>query len=142
MKRDYSYLRGNKFAMGHKPNKTSFKPGMIPWNKGLKGIHLSPESEFKKGHRLTERKPLFYVTIRIDKNSTYRWWIKIEQPNKWIEYAKWLWVSSHGPVPDGYVVHHIDKDSLNDSLDNLESLTRKEHINKHRTELTQRRLEE
>lgn len=29
-----------------------FKKGYNPWNKGLKGIHLSPESEFKKGHDL------------------------------------------------------------------------------------------
>ena len=29
--------------------KTHFKIGHIPWNKGKKGIHLSPKSEFKKG---------------------------------------------------------------------------------------------
>ena len=28
---------------------TRFKKGQTPWNKGLKGIHLSPETEFKKG---------------------------------------------------------------------------------------------
>jgi len=26
-----------------------FEPGQEPWNKGLKGIHLSPKSEWKKG---------------------------------------------------------------------------------------------
>jgi hypothetical protein len=31
--------------------RTHFKKGMIPWNKNLKGIHLSPESEFKKGEK-------------------------------------------------------------------------------------------
>lgn len=25
--------------------------GNIPWNKGLKGIHLTPKTEFKKGHK-------------------------------------------------------------------------------------------
>ena len=25
------------------------KKGNVPWNKGIKGIHLSPETEFKKG---------------------------------------------------------------------------------------------
>lgn len=35
---------------------THFKKGNRPWNKGLKGIHLSPKSEFKKGrtYRHTE----------------------------------------------------------------------------------------
>jgi len=27
----------NKFSIGNKPNKTSFKKGMVPWNKGTKG---------------------------------------------------------------------------------------------------------
>ena len=33
-------------------NGFGFKKGHIPWNKDLKGIHLSPKSEFKKGMRL------------------------------------------------------------------------------------------
>ena len=32
-----------------KSNGGSFAKGSIPWNKGLKGIHLSPKTEFKKG---------------------------------------------------------------------------------------------
>ena len=32
--------------------------GQIPWNKGLKGIHLSPASEFKKGKKPTKVSPL------------------------------------------------------------------------------------
>src|ERR1700722_1921993 len=28
---------------------TKFVKGFIPWNKSLKGIHLSPHSEFRKG---------------------------------------------------------------------------------------------
>ncbi len=27
-----------------------FEKGHIPWNKGIKGLHLSPSTEFKKGH--------------------------------------------------------------------------------------------
>lgn len=38
-----------KFSKGHK---LGFKKKHIPWNKGKKGIHLSPKSEFKKGDRL------------------------------------------------------------------------------------------
>ena len=42
------------FAKGHLPypgaEKGQFKKGNIPPFKGIKGIHLSPNSEFKKGH--------------------------------------------------------------------------------------------
>jgi len=31
-------------------NNGRFKKGNIPWNTGMKGIHLNPEYEFKKGH--------------------------------------------------------------------------------------------
>lgn len=29
--------------------------GFIPWNKGLKGIHLSPSTEFKKGQHISRK---------------------------------------------------------------------------------------
>ncbi len=32
-----------------KNKKTYFKKGMIPWNKGLKGIRMSISTQFKKG---------------------------------------------------------------------------------------------
>lgn len=37
---------------GHKHSEESKNKmmGRLPWNKGLKGVHLSPETEFKKGH--------------------------------------------------------------------------------------------
>ena len=30
-------------------------------------------------------------------------------------------------IPEGYVVHHIDEDKLNNSIDNLEMMTRSDH---------------
>ena len=66
MHRDNSYLIGNKFAKGHRANKTSFKKGMIPWNKGTRGVmkinktsirigqHLSIKTEFVKDKVLGE----------------------------------------------------------------------------------------
>jgi len=31
-----------------------FKKGNVPWNKGMKGIHLNPKYEFKKGHHINK----------------------------------------------------------------------------------------
>jgi hypothetical protein len=39
---------------------TEFRPGHVPWNKDSKGIHFSPETEFKSGEHVspsTEFKP-------------------------------------------------------------------------------------
>lgn len=34
-------------------SKGQFIKGVVVWNKGLRGIHLSPNTEFKKGHKLS-----------------------------------------------------------------------------------------
>ena len=80
MNRDNLYLKGNKHAVGSKPNRTAFKEGHIPWNKDKKGIHLSAKTEFKKG-----AKPVNWVgvsTIRTrntDKGKRQRNFIKISR---------------------------------------------------------------
>ena len=49
-----------------------------------------------------------------------------------ITNAKWVWEMEHGEVPKGYEIHHIDRDTTNDELSNLECLTVKEHGERHR----------
>lgn len=48
-----------------------------------------------------------------------------------------IWKQSNGPVPAGCQVHHKDKNPLNNSLDNLECLTHKQHMAKHRGECSE-----
>lgn len=38
-----------------------------------------------------------------------------------------IWEDHHGPVPDGYEIHHKDENKLNNSVDNLECLPTGEH---------------
>lgn len=135
MDRDYSYMLGNQFAKGSKPNATAFKKGNIPWTKGKKGIHFSPKTEFKKGQPGINWKPVGSVTTRKDKNKKIRRWIKIDEPNVWIEYSKFIWIKNNGEIPKGFLIHHIDENPLNDEIDNLAMVTRKAHINLHRHSL-------
>lgn len=129
-------LQGNTHAKGHKPNSTSFKPGLIPWNKGLTGIHLSPETEFRPGDKNIHDAPIGTVTIRKDKNGALRRFIKLEAyPVPWVEFARVVWSNHHGLIPDGMVVHHRDRDTLNDEIENLELLGRGEHLAEHRAEI-------
>lgn len=131
MTRDNSYLIGNQYAVGHKPNRGSFKKGLIPWNKNLKGIHLSPGSEFKKGQVSINWTPVGTITTRIDKSKFQRKFIKISEPNNWIEYAKVVWMQNNGLIPKGYIIHHINRNTLDDVIDNLALVTRKAHFEIH-----------
>lgn len=127
MNRDKTYLIGNEFAKGNKPNKTSFKKGNKPWNKGLKGIHLSPDSQFAKGHVSPKKLEVGTLTKRRTKNGRIRQFIKIGNPSAWEEYAKYLWKQEYGGLRRGDVVHHINGDILDDRLENLIALPRSHH---------------
>lgn len=53
-----SKLNLSGLALGHESGNThGFKSGFYPWNKDLKGIHLSPNSEFKIGQFAKEKNP-------------------------------------------------------------------------------------
>jgi len=125
MARDYSHLIGNQHAIASKPNRTSFRAGQRPWNKGLIGLHLSPATEFQSGHTLTPVFPIGSLTIRRGKAGRERRYIKAE--SGWIEYATWLWIKQYRLVLLGDVVHHLNGDRLSDCLENLIALPRCDH---------------
>jgi hypothetical protein len=133
-----SHLIGNQFRKGLRPS-NAFPIGHPPWNKG-KYVHLSPATEFKSGPRPELRAPAGTVSIRIDKNDKPRAFVKVSDPNIWKLRAVIVWESVHGPLPKGLLVHHCDRDTLNDSADNLESKTRAQHLMEHRHELEEARL--
>ena len=126
-------MKGNRYATGRGPNQTSFKRGHTPWNKVLKGIHLSPHSEYKLGRKNENKMSIGSVTIRTDQQKKKRRWIKM--PDGWIEFAKIVWAEAHGPIPEGMLIHHKDRNTLNDNLDNLQLMDRADHLNEHRAEI-------
>jgi len=133
MKKDSSYLIGNQFAKGNQPNQTSFTKGHKPWNKGKKGIHLSSRTEFKKGHKPNNKVSIGSKKITTntrDKKKRYR--IKTGEPSVWMEYAKFVWIQHNGLIPKGYLIHHIDENTLNDKINNLALVTRKAHFEIHK----------
>lgn len=117
------------------PGPTAFKNGSRPWNQHLRGLRLSPATEFKSGRAPHNRAATGAVRIRTDKNGKRRAWVKVAEPNKWKLRAVVAWEQRNGRLPAGLVVHHEDHDPLNDNPDNLTAITRREHWLKHAAEL-------
>ena len=42
-----------------------------------------------------------------------------------------IWKASKGPIPDGLDVHHIDENPSNNALENLDLLSRSDHMRHH-----------
>jgi hypothetical protein len=60
-----------------------------------------------------------------------RQWIKVEAGDGrfvWVPYARFLWEQQNGPVPPGYVVIHLDGDTMNDDPSNIAALSRREAL--------------
>lgn len=116
-----------RFLPGHNYSpKTQFK----------KGVHAAPATEFKAGQDAHNRLPVGSVRVRRETHTGLdRAWVKTVEPNVWRKRAVVVWEAAHGPVPRGSVVHHRDRDSLNDDIDNLQAMTRKQHADEHRGEL-------
>lgn len=110
----------------------------IRWNKGIRGIHQSPSTEWKKGCTARNKMPVGSETIRKDKgNGAPRVYRKVADPNVWRLRAVIVWEELNGPVPKGRVIHHRDRNSLNDDPKNLQCLTRSEHASEHARDLAQ-----
>ena len=100
----------------------------------VRGQRLSPATEFKPGQPAHNKLPVGSVTIRM-RNGAARAFVKIAEPSKWRERALVVFEAAHGPVPKGRVVHHRDRNPMNDDLENLVALTRAEHALEHAAEV-------
>lgn len=133
-------LRCRDLYVSKHPNKTAFKKGALPWNKGIKGTHFSPKTEFKKGNIPPNYFPVGETRIRIDKNGKPRAFVKISDPNSWKSRAVLVWESHKGPVPKGKIIHHKDRNTLNDIIENLDIESRAEHLSEHRKEFSDKAI--
>ena len=133
MKRNTEYLIGNQYAKGNAANQTSFKKGLVPWNKDSKGLTGENKTSFKKGQAPPNILPIGSIQGRTTKrNGRTRNFIKVgkEYPSQnlgWTEYAKYLWIERYGNLLNGDVVHHLNGVSTDDRIENLIALPRSEH---------------
>jgi hypothetical protein len=95
------YLKGNKFALGNKPNKTSFK----------------------KGENFMENHPSWKGGIQNNKKNGP---VKNLGNGKRTSMARYVWEQTYHEIPKGYVVYRKDGNVKNYNIENLEVITRGE----------------
>lgn len=98
-----------------------FKKGNKSWNTGLKGIHLSPNTEFKKGQFVGDRHPSWKGGVQINKKDCAYIY---EGVNKRVRRPRKIYEEAFGVIPNGWVLFHLDRNKDNDSLDNLIAIPR------------------
>ena len=52
-------------------------------------------------------------------------------PATWKREHRVIYEAANGPIPEGYVVHHTNGDRSDNRLENLEAMSRAEHIRLH-----------
>jgi hypothetical protein len=112
--------------------KGQFQPGNTPWNKDKKGLHLSPDSEFKEGQLIGKDHPSWTGGVQQPKNDCIHLW---DGNGKRVRRPRKVYEDAFGPIPKGYVIIHLDGDKDNDELTNLEAISRAELIKRNNSKL-------
>lgn len=90
----------------HPGKRTRFQKGLVPWNKGLKGLQHpgSLATQFAKGNRPHTWLPI--GTVRINSDGCLEQ--KVEESDNryraWMTVHRLVWIKANGPVPPGHLV--------------------------------------
>jgi hypothetical protein len=97
-----------------------FQKGHKAWNAGKKGIHMAPQTEFKKGHQPYNLKYDGYES----KRDRY-WYIRIN--GKFVLKHRYIWEQKFGKISEGMILKFIDGNSDNIKIENLVLTSKKDH---------------
>jgi len=132
VKKDPVYLRSTQFPPGYLGGKaTQFKKGQAPPNKGQK---MSTEvyqkvarTMFKKGTVPPNTQPIGTIHQRRDTGGKMYQYIKLAD-SEWQLLNRYTWEMHNGPIPKGMVVVYKDGNYLNNDINNLLMITKKENM--------------
>jgi hypothetical protein len=132
IKKDPTYLRSTQFPPGYLGGKvTQFKKGQAPPNKGQKMskdlYQKVAKTMFKKGNKPMNTQPIGTIHQRSDKSGKMYLYIKLADSN-WQLLNRYTWEQYHGPIPKGLIVAYKDGNYLNNDINNLMLLTKKENM--------------
>jgi len=110
---------------GVRGSATRFKPGQKPWTLGMKGVHMHPATEFKKGQAPANVQEVGALRI----NSMGDIEIKLAPgPRQWLSLRRYAWQQERGPIPKAMCVVPDNGDGHDTQIDNLRLVTRAENI--------------
>ena len=66
---------------------------------------------------------------------TLGYWAFERPGRKTVRRSRLVWEAAFGPIASGYVIHHRNGDTLDDSLENLQILSRSDHNDYHKAGL-------
>lgn len=114
-----------------------FKPGQVPFNKGMKGIGGWEPTQFKKGHKSINYRPVGSERINVDGYTE----VKVADPNKWRLKHQVVWEQVNGPIPKGHAVIFGDRNKLNVEPGNLLIVSRAQLVRLNQKNLIQNDVE-
>jgi len=109
--------------MDMRNSKGQFVKGMTTWNKGMKGLRHSPDTEFKEGEFVGESHPSWKGGVQICKNDCAYLW---DGANKRKRRPRAVWEEHNGTLPERMVIIHLNGDKHDDDISNLKAITRAE----------------
>lgn len=106
-------------------NHGRFKKGNVPWNKGLKGVNGKSSTQWKKGHKTWNIRPIGDIWVRTEKGKDY----KFTKTERGIErLSHYVYRTNTGEeVPKNYCIRFKDGDSMNCDFDNLLCISKSEN---------------
>ncbi len=125
----HSACKRFKFKSGRD---SQFKPGHKTWNKDTKGLTSANKTSFKKGNRPLNWKPIGH--IRTSRDGYIE--IKTKEPNVFELKHRVIWLEHNGPLPNNSIITFIDGDATNCNIENLEMISRQEHVRRNKMKLS------
>ena len=118
------------YTKGHIPANKGLQ---VAWNKGLKGLHLSPKTEIKPNAWVGSSHPSWKGGIQKNKNDcVYIYKSKYKRVRRPVA----VWEAYRGVVPKGFCVVYKNGLAHDDCIDNLCIISRRDLLKLNRREIS------